>query len=331
MSEIKSELTTIIKDQQLNTNVEKQLLEAFGVPYNESKEILSSYENIVVTNESQTSLMEEARKKRLFLQKVRTGIESKRKELKDESLKTGQGIDKVASYLKDNIKKAEDYLAIQEKFAENLEREKKARISAERLNILLKLTDTPSMYSYEIMEQTVFEKLVADLTHDKEVKAEAIRKAENDRIAAEKAEAMERERINKENAKLRAEAEVREKAAAEERAIAASKQKEIEEKAAADLAVANAKLAKERQEREAAEKIEADRKAAEIKRLAEIEEQKRKALLAPDKEKLLSLADLIDAIELPALSNHNASKILDETKDFLNRITKNLRTKAKDL
>lgn len=114
-----------------------------------------------------------------------------------------------------------------------------------------------------------------------------------------------------------------------------------EDKKAADIkaeAERQAELAKERKaadaEREMRKSLEAEIMAkahAEAKAQAEAEEQQRQSLLAPDKDKLTKFADELDAIALPNVSNREAGKLLDETKDFLTRISKNLRVKAEQL
>lgn len=326
-----NQLVVVAKESGLEESKVNGLLSMFGDDFTKATKALEWSKTLVVTEESQTDLMKKAREARLKLKDIRVNVEHTRKELKEQSLREGKAIDGMANIIKAMIVPAEEHLEKQEKFAENLAKERKARISAERLNKLLEYTDVPSMYSYEDMEQSVFDTLVKDLKTAKEARIAAEKKVEADRIAAEKAAAEEQERIRKENAKLKAEAEAREAALAKERAAAEAERKKLEEKAAKERAEVEAKLAKEREAREAAEKAEANRKAAEAQKIATAEEEKRKALLAPDKEKLLSFADVIDKLELPNVSNRDAGKVLDETKDFLARISKNLRTKAGEL
>lgn len=104
-----------------------------------------------------------------------------------------------------------------------------------------------------------------------------------------------------------------------------------EEEARKEAEQKEEELRKEREAREEAEKLIAAEKAAAEKKAAEEAEAKRQALLAPDKEKLIAFAGVIDRLELPNVANREAGKLLDETQDFLNRISKNLRNKAKEL
>jgi len=326
-----TELATIAKENGLEESKVNGLLSSFGESFQLATTALEWSKTINVTDESQKDLMEKARTGRLKLKNIRIEVEHTRKELKEQSLREGKAIDGMANIIKAMIVPAEEHLEKQEKYAENLAKERKQRVIAERMNILMGLTDVPTMYAYENMEQDAFDKLVEELKAAKATKELAIKKAEEDRIAAEKAAAEEQERIRLENAKLKAEAEAKEAALAKERAAAEAERKALEEKAAKERAEAEAKLEAERKAREAVEAEAQAKKDEEARKLAADEEAKRVALLAPDKEKLLALADTIDRLEMPSLSNRDAGKVLDETKDFLLRITKNLRDKASKL
>lgn len=309
----KNELTVLAKESGLEDNKIQGLLSRFGDSFKTATTAAEWSKTVLVTDESQTDLMLKAREARLKLKNVRVEVEHTRKELKEQSLREGKAIDGMANIIKAMIVPAEEHLEKQEKFAENITKERKARISAERLAQLMEYTDSPSMYSYESMEQEAFNKLVTDLKEANEAKEKAEKAVESERIAKSKAEAAEQERMRIENAKLKADAEAREAAIAKERAET------------------QAKLDAERKAREAAEKIESDRKADEARKLVEQEETERKSLLAPDKEKLLSLANQLETLTMPNVSSREAGKVLDETKDFLERISKNLRSKAQEL
>ncbi len=148
-----------------------------------------------------------------------------------------------------------------------------------------------------------FAKLITELTNEITRRVEAAAKAEVKRQAeAEKERKAEAE-------KLAAERKVQEEKLAAERKTAEDARKRSES------------LEREKKEREADD--------ARIK--AEEEAKQHAALLAPDKEKLESLANIIDNLAMPHVSNREAIAVLNETVDFLNRISKNLRKKAKEL
>lgn len=107
-------------------------------------------------------------------------------------------------------------------------------------------------------------------------------------------------------------------------------ERRIDEQKKAD-AEKQAVIEADRKKREALEKEKEEREAAEAKKKIETEEAARQALLAPDKEKLVSLANEIDSLTMPNVADREAGKVLDETKDFLIRISKNLRKKASEL
>jgi len=117
------------------------------------------------------------------------------------------------------------------------------------------------------------------------LRIEAENKAEQERIAKEKAEAEEREHVRLENERLKKEAEEKERKMQEERAAAEAEKKRQEEALAAEKAKAEAERKRIEQEREAErKKVEAERekerqKAAAEKAKAEKEHQRKQAEL----------------------------------------------------
>lgn len=331
-----SELSTILEEQNVAQENAKMLLSAFGAPFEEAGEILKDYrfdddgnliptkETIAVTQEDQFDLMAEASDKRKALKKIRSSVENKRKELKADSLRTGQAIDSIAKRVKNAIEPAEKYLEMQEKFAELKQAEREAKLKTERVEKLLAYTDDISLYNIDSMNQEQFDALLASLKSAHEAAIEAEKKAEADRLAAAEAEKKRQAEIEAENIKLKKEAEAIEAERAAERKAEQEKLDKIQ-------AEKDAEIKAEREKREAIEAEQAAKLALESKQKADAEEARREALLAPDKNKLIEFANQIDAIELPNVQNREAGKLLDETQDFLDRISKNLRSKAKEL
>lgn len=331
-----NELTTILKEKNIAQENAKALLDAFGAPFEEAGEILKDYrfdddgnliptkETIAVTQEDQFDLMAEASDKRKALKKIRSSVENKRKELKADSLRTGQAIDSIAKRVKNAIEPAEKYLEMQEKFAELKQAEREAKLKTERVEKLLAYTDDISLYNIDSMNQEQFDSLLASLKSAHEAAIEAEKKAEADRLAAAEAEKKRQAEIEAENIKLKKEAEAIEAERAAERKAEQEKLDKIQ-------AEKDAEIKAEREKREAIEAEQAAKLALESKQKADAEEARREALLAPDKNKLIEFANQIDAIELPNVQNREAGKLLDETQDFLDRISKNLRSKAKEL
>lgn len=310
------------------------LMVTFGVPLTEAGKILDTYQEIVVTDESQTDLMASAREKRLTLQKIRTGVENTRVELKAEHLRKGNAIQAVANYIKEEITPAEDYLKLQEKFAEIKQAERAAKVKAERIEKLMQYTDNISMYNIDNLEDETFDFLLAKVKkeYDDNVAAE---KAEIERLAKEESDRKaEQDRIIAENAKLRKEAEEKEAALAIERKKEADKLAKLEADRQKELAVERAKVETERAKLQA---IEDARRADEEKALIaqrEADEAERKALLSPDKDKLISFSNALEIIrkeKLPAVKTKQAQDVVNLIDDMLIKMRNIIETKAGEL
>ena len=200
------QLTVILDEQGVSAENQKTLVEAFGGPFVEAGEILANYQDIKVTDVTQVKEMSEAREKRLALRQARITVEHKRKELKEDSLKTGRAIDAVARYVKEQIEPAEKYLEEQEKFKELKEAAEAAKRLAARTEAIAKFTD-PAMYSLETMEEETFQQLLIKLDREAAEKAEAERKEAEEKLAAEQAERERQAKITEENKRLQKEAE----------------------------------------------------------------------------------------------------------------------------
>lgn len=293
------------------TNVETvEQLKAAATPFFEKVAPLCvKAREIVVTDAADKVGMKKAREVRLAIKDVRVEAEKKRKDLKEDSLRKGQAVDKIFNGLRDALSAHEEYLDEQETFAERLAAAEKARIKAERDTELAGLGVDPANYNTGDMTAEAFAATVGGIKAQREAERVAKEKAEQERIAREKAEAEERERVRIENEKLKAEAEARERAMAEERAKA-----EAERKAAAEAAriereriEAEARVERERleaearKEREARERVEAEQRTkaeAERKRVEAEAKAAAKAARAPDKKKAQAFASHLRAVEL---------------------------------
>jgi len=238
-----------------------------------------------------------AREIRLGLKDVRCNVERIRKTMKEESLRRGKAIDGFANVLKYLCEPVEEKLLDIEQYAE---RQEAARIAALVEDRCSKLecegltTDDATAYNLAAMSEEMFESLLKMVQQDREQKAAVAAKAEQDRIAREKAEADERERIRKENEKLKKEAAEREAELAKER-----KAKEAAEKATAEAK-------RKEDDRIAKEKAEADAKAKADRAAAA------KAKRAPDREKVKQLVSTILDIELPKLTSPEGKDLMIE-------------------
>lgn len=319
-----SQLQVILSEQNVAAENAKQLLVAFGAPFEEAGEILATYQTIKVTKEDDFATMAKARSQRLSLKNIRVEVEKKRKELKEDSLRVGKAIDSVARFVKETIEPAESYLEAQEKFAEIKAAERAAKVKAERIEELMQFTNDISMYNFESMDDEKFGTLVSSLKTQRDAEIAAAKKLEEDRIAAIEAEKKRQAEVEAENAKLRAEAEKREKEIAAERAKV---QAETNKRLAQERAFAE----EERQKREAIEAAQLKREQAEADSLKKAQEAERQALLAPDKEKLLKLANDLEAMQLPALQSKDARAVLEQVEGLLEKVTVYIRGNVKGL
>ena len=239
--------------------------------------------------------------------------------------------------------------------------ETKARFEAEqkeqkvqpRMMQVAKVAPEMSRIEFENMSDETFETFYASIEKSYNDKIEAEKKAEEERIAKEKADTEERERIKKENERLKAEAEAKEKQLAEERAKAEAERKEIEEKAKKEREEAERKLKAEQEKaRIEAEKAKAEKAKleAEIKAEAEAKEKARKeseakaiaeqkakeadekkAKNAPDKNKLLEIARSLDNIAFPEINSEEGQKILSDVKILLSKVSVFIKEKTSNI
>lgn len=291
MSEKNNEIAIKLNNLVKEADNPQSLLEAFGAPFEEAGEILRDYQLIKVTDASETSVMAEARTKRLALKKVRTTVENKRKQLKEGILLQGRVIDNVAKFVKEVIEPAESYLQTQEDFVNIQEEARIDKIVNERLEKLSVYQIDLTLYNLRTMTDDQFDNLLNEQ-----------KTAEENRIKLEKAAEIEAIAERERQAKLEAEnAQLR-------------KEKEEADKKLRD---------KEAEER----KIEAEKIAAE-KAAAEAEA---KAASAPDKEKLVALAETIKAIQIPEMQSSSGKRVIVGIQNTLNNIERSIKTLAADL
>ena len=134
-----------------------------------------------------------------------------------------------------------------------------------------------------------------------EERVAAEKKAEAERIAKEKAEAAERERIRKENERLQREAKERERAIAEERAkAAAERERKEKERLAYEASVKKEREAREAKIKAEKEKANAERRAYEAKVQCEKEAAEKKARLERKEKERAIAEERVKAEELKA-------------------------------
>lgn len=331
-------LVKIVETSGLEKTKADFILEKFQDYFKIASEWETKAKMLAVTSEKQITEMKMAREGRLFLKQKRVDIEKARKDLKEQSLREGKAIDGIANVLKALIEPIEQYLEEQEKFVEIREDKAKEDRKTLRTTEVQALGLDPILYDLKNMPEENYVALIAGQKLAIQQKIEAEQKAEQERIEREK----EQERIRLENERLRAEAIEMERIMAEERAKAEAERKATEEKTRKEREIAEAKAKKEREEAE--KKLLAEKQAkakfeAELRAKAEAEEAERKriereqkaAQKAPDKQKLLALAEKIETFEIPEAKSAEAKKILSDTRGILNKTAKFIREQTESL
>lgn len=285
------------------SRVDSALLEeSFAPLFQQAEEWKQKAEAITVTSALDIDGMKRAREARIALKDIRNTADKRRKELKDESLRRGKAIDGVANVIKFLIIPLEEHLEKQEKFVEFAEKERKQKLRIEREKVLSDLGEQTAFYNLADMEEDKWQELVDLSTTRAKEKKEAAQRLENERIEKENADAKERIRIREENERLKIETQKRDEALAIER----KKREEIE--------------AKIRIEKEAEEKIQKQE-----------EEERRQEQIAPEKEKLVKLADAISSIPMPEVASKEAKAIIVKTIDMLTKTSQFIRKSAQSL
>lgn len=325
------ELVQIIQESGLEKTQGDVILANFTSFVKEFNELEAKAKGIVIKDPSQVEDMATAREVRLALKTIRVNTENTRKTLKDKSLREGKAIDGIANIVKALIVPVEEYLESQEKYVENIEKERKAKIEAERTLEMSKYTEDLLLYNYKDLNDEAFANLISVLKKAFDDKQEIIRKAELQRVEDEKKEKAEQERIRVENEKLKKENAEKDKIR--------EKEKEEENK---KLEAEKAKLKKEIEERERLEKKikdeearkvqdKKDKELADLKQKQEEAEKVRQASLAPEKDKLFDWSEKIKTIEIPSGLSVAGLQIVKEAEEKLLAISQEIKIKIKNL
>lgn len=306
-------------------------------------------ETIVINDENDKTNMKIANTIRLAVRQVRLDAEetfdAKRAEVQAQMLsyKTEDQLWlKAKQTMQILTKEIEEKARWKEETRKRFDAEQKELKIQQRIVQVAKFAPELQRAEFENMSDESFNLFVAGIEKQYNDRIEAERKAEEERIAKEKAEAEERERVRIENERLKAEAAAKEKQLAEERAKAEAERKALEEKARKEKAAAEAKLkaereAKEKLEAELRAKAEAEAKAkrdAEAKAAAELkakQDAEKKAKAAPDKAKLNDFAQMLDELILPELKSEEAAKIASDAKTLLKKVSNFIREKSNTL
>lgn len=331
-----------------NVSVEKrnEVQSVLNHVFNGVSKMREQLETVVVQDENDKTNMKLANTIRLGVRQVRLDAEktfdAKRAEVQAQMLsyKTEDQLWlKAKQTMQILTKEIEENARWKEETRQRFEAEQKELKTQQRMLQVSKVAPEMPRAEFENMSDESFAIFYAGIEKQYNDRIEAERKAEEERIAKEKAEAEAMEQQRLENERLKAEAESKEKQLAEERAKAEAERKELEEKARKEKAASEAKL---KAEREAKEKLEAELKAkaeaeqkakreAEAKAAAELkakQDAEKKAKAAPDKAKLNDFAKMLDDLALPELKSEEANKVLLDAKTLLAKVSNFIREKS---
>lgn len=260
--------------------------------------------SIKVTDASQKELINAAREARLALRQTRLDVVALHKDLKEDSLRTGQFLDSVKRKLVGLIEPIETHLQEQEDFEKVQEDLRKKNLQIERRKIMADLIGSEADYmQLGEMSQDVFDGMVAGYKENKRVREEQAEKDRLQKIEDDRKREEEDKRVREENERLR---------------------KQNDE--------AHAKLKREQEERLKLER-EADKKFKQEEEIRkEREKNERKMKRAPDRVKLLSLAEHIELLPAPeGLKDEQAKAILANAQKLLSKVVKYITENAESL
>jgi len=324
-------LAKIVEENNLPKATAELALGQFTVFLHHAAKYEAQATAINVTSSDQLEEMAEARKVRLGLKSIRVEAEKRRKCLKAESFRFGKAIDGMANIVKAIIVPLEEHLDRQERFTEIKEAKALRELTEKRRAEIQALGVDPLMYRLGPMTDEEYQAVYNGIIAEKKQREAAEKRAEDDRIAAEKAEEERQRKIQEENDRLKAEAVERDKQAEAERverearekeerekreAIEAKRNREIEKERRAQEAI----LKKEREAREAVEAAESARRAEEARKVEEGRKAALKAQRAPDKAKLSQLVIDLAAFPLPTMKTKAGESVIDAVSQDLSKL-----------
>ena len=334
--EEKNELVVLIEGSNVEESTLASLKEAFLPFYTQAKEWEGRAKQLTVTSIDQVAEMKMAKVARLQIKSIRTDVEKRRKEMKEDSLRKGKAIDAVANMLKGLLEPIEEHLEEQEKFAERIEQKRKNELAESRTKQLQAVEVTPDFYDLHNMPEDQFKILLENSTNafnKRKAYEELLRQEEQLQAERKKIQQVRRieiapylqfvggathdlgamtedafsvlmDQLRKSQADYQAEQQrIRE----ENERLRLEAEKAAKEAAAAKAAAEaearklrkeqEAKLKQEREAREKAERELREKAEAEARKIAEEEAAKEAELSKGDKEKLAGLVKAI--VELP--------------------------------
>lgn len=307
-----NELVKVIESSNLEKQTGNHIREQFLPFFQQAEQWQEQVKDLVVTDISQKEEMQKAREIRIALKEIRINADKTRKNLKEDSNRYGKAVQGVYNVIEYMIIPMEKHLEEQEKFIELQEEKRRRELKHSReIECSPYMEFIPFGIQLDVISDVDFNKILNGAKLQYAIKLEQEHKAELERIEREKIEAEEKERIRIENEKLKAEAEElrqeREKAEAAKKALEEKNRKEREKAEEARIQAEN----KLKAEAEKARKELEDKLRAEEEVRVMLEKAEKAKANAPDKEKLIELADnLLNQNLLPDVKSGEAKTII---------------------
>lgn len=211
--EVAEQTTAIVKvdpkEFGLDENKAAQIEQAFAAVNSEREALTAMYAEIIV-KEITPELIKEAGELRKKLVKVRTGTDRVHKSEKAFSLAYGRFVDAWKNKSNTPVELMEEKLSEIENYYINLEKKRIAQLQLDRIEAVKPYgVENAEQLNLGVMSDEVWHSFLTGTRTNHEAKIEAARKAEQERIEREQAEAAERKRIADENESLKKEAEVK--------------------------------------------------------------------------------------------------------------------------
>lgn len=259
IEKIAIEQQSVLQDAEFQSEELEGLIVSTGIDTDNSVLIRNSFENflfqteawnerakqIVVTDSSQTGLMKSAKEARLMLRTIRTDADKKRKSLKESSLKYSNAVQGAYNLIEGKIKPIEQYLELQETFAERQIADAKEALRKEREEAISEVREfIPFTIDLSSLPKEEFDLLKSGALLQKEAKQKADKEAQAEAQKLEEEKEAERLRLVAENTALRTKQEIAEKQLAEEQKTKDEAARLLAEKQSAPDKVKLADLAK---------------------------------------------------------------------------------------
>jgi len=288
-----NDLTKTVKESNLPASKAEALEAAFMPFFEQAAKHCETAFTIKVTNIGQTAEMGRAKQVWTALKDNRIAKEKMRVRVKEDALKEGRAIDKIANFLDSVTVPMEKYLEDQWKYGERMQQAAQAEARQWRE---IEAGDLIKYFPAGIDLGTIADEEFAKHLHLAGVQFKAIQdenaRIENERIERERREAAEKEAMRVENERLKAEAAKVEAERTKEREAIERIQREQAAKWEAERNEKD-RLLREAYEKEQAEKqrIEADNRRK--------EEAEKAALSASDKVKIEAIIAEIKKVNIP--------------------------------